>query len=99
MKFKAVPLPSLPFGTLSIVAAVTIGMTEKKNIPNNPIRITSPKPSSKIRNKNKYIAINVIEICITGFLPNLSDKIPIIGVEIIPAAVIRAICQPITQAE
>ena len=53
IKFKAVPLPSLPLGTLSIVAAVTIGITEKKNIPNKPINITKPNPSSKIRNKNK----------------------------------------------
>ena len=55
IKLRAVPLPSLPLGTLSIVAAVIIGITEKKNMPNKVISITNPNPSSNIRKRNKYI--------------------------------------------
>ena len=90
IKFNAVPLPSDPSGTLSIVAAVIIGITEKKNIPKREIKTINPIPVLKIKNRNRKIDINIIAIIIISFLPYLSDSIPMIGVEIIPAAVIRA---------
>ena len=42
-------------GTLSIVAAVIIGITEKKNIPKRDIKTINPIPVLKIKNRNRKI--------------------------------------------
>ena len=96
---SAVAEPSEPRSTWSMVAAVMMGMTEKKKSPREATMMVKPIPRSINKKAKIMAAIDAMATKITGLRPTRSESQPMAGVEAMPARVSRATCQPMVKPD